>query len=274
MPATAARLGPEQVKQFEDRGYVVLERFLDEELTTSLKREVDGWLAAAKGDDDRYATPAKPTQRPLTIEPREHGLLVSHPPLMEMLEQLLGPGFAYHHLHTARHDAGCGGVGWHHDYEQMPQTNRALTMVHVFFYLNGLDGTIGDLVVVPGSHRLVMERNAFSIFHNAPLPGELVIDSLPPGSAVIVHSALQHSRRAKPGGEGRPRYFIDTSYCQAGGTWPAYWNFRTQFRRARELGLDRDGRYAHLFDESLFFEVPAAQERLKAVNSGSLVEKL
>ena len=47
------------------------------------------------------------------------------------------------------------------------------------------------------------------------LPGSLTFGSknpLPPGSAVIVHSALLHGRRAQPGGDpNKPRYFIDIS---------------------------------------------------------------
>ena len=34
------------------------------------------------------------------------------------------------------------------------------------------------------------------------------------GSAIIVHSALMHGRAQKSGGGGKPRYFIDSSYCQ------------------------------------------------------------
>jgi ectoine hydroxylase-related dioxygenase (phytanoyl-CoA dioxygenase family) len=276
MPATAtAPLTAAQLKQFEERGYLVLERFLGDDLVARLKAEVDQWVELARGADDRYAAPATtPKRNHLQLEQPEHGLLISHPPLMAMLEQLMGTGFGYHHLHTARHDAGCGGVGWHHDYEQLPQSNRAHVMVHVFYYLNGLDGTIGDLLTLPGTHKLVMERNAYGIFGSEKLPGELVIDALPPGSAVIVHSALQHARRAKPGGEGHPRYFIDCSYCQSGVTWPAAWNFRPQIARAKELGLDRGGRYAHLFDESQFFDVAVAHERFKQANRGSLATRL
>lgn len=275
MTATAtATLTPDQLAQFAQRGYVVLERFLTEPLVSTLKREVDE-VVAARGTDDRYApSPAAAQARRMPMEYPEHGRLISHPPLMDALEPLLGPGFHFHHLHTVRHDAGAGGVDWHHDYEQHPQTNRTLGMVHVFYYLNGLDGSIGDLVVLPGSQRLVMDRNAYGPLRNATLPGEVVIDSLPPGSAVIVHSAMQHARRAKPGGEGRPRYFIDTSYCQAGARWPGYHRFDAQCRRALELGLDRGGRYAHLFDEHAFFDVPSALERMKGFARGSLVEAL
>ena len=102
------------------------------------------------------------------------------------------------------------------DYEQLPQTDRDQLMVHVFYYLNGLDGTVGDLIALPRSQKAVMERGAFSaLWQDSELPGSLSFGAQiplpdPPGSAVIVHSALMHGRRAMPGGDpDKPRYFID-----------------------------------------------------------------
>ena len=89
------------------------------------------------------------------------------------------------------------------DYEQLPQTDRDQLMVHVFYYLNGLDGTMGDLMALPRSQNAVMERGAFSsLWQDFELPGSLSFGTqipLPPGSAVIVHSALMHGRRAMVG---------------------------------------------------------------------------
>jgi hypothetical protein len=44
--------------------------------------------------------------------------------------------------------------------------------------------------------------------------------------------------------------------------------------RARELGLDQGGRYAHLFDESHFFDTREAHEALERINRGSLIEQV
>ena len=60
------------------------------------------------------------------------------------------------------------------DYEQLPQTDRDQLMVHVFYYLNGLDGTVGDLIALPRSQKAVMERGAFSaLWQDSELPGSL-----------------------------------------------------------------------------------------------------
>ena len=89
-------------------------------------------------------------------------------------------------------------------------------MVHCFYYPNGLDGTIGDLMVLPRSHRTVMDRSAFNQLcelgaclswrlilcaaqsiacagGQEKLPGSLLFGSenpLPRGSVVIAHSAV------------------------------------------------------------------------------------
>ena len=71
-------------------------------------------------------------------------------------------------------------------------------MVHVFMYHSGLNGEVGDLLVLPGSHKKIMNGDAFRQFGCADLPESRTINDLAPASVVIVHSALQHARRAKP----------------------------------------------------------------------------
>ena len=134
-------------------------------------------------------------------------------------------------------------------------------MVHCFYYPNGLNGEIGDLILLPRSHTAVMHRNAFSDkFYSEDLPGSLTVSDLPLGSAVVVHSALMHGRRGKPGGSGYCRYFTDVSYCQAGEKmWPSYgfpfpklW-LREQIReRALKAGYGRGGQYDFIFDTQIF----------------------
>jgi hypothetical protein len=257
-----AALAPTWQADFARLGYVVLPNLLDAAAIAELKPEVDAIMAS------QHALRA--------IECQAHGMLLSHPTIMAAVERLLGPGFAFHHLHSARHDAGTPGVDWHHDYEQHPQSNREHGMVHVFYYLNGLDGTVGDLLVRPGSHKWILDRRALSDCGTADLPGSIVIDRLSPGSAVIVHSACLHARRAKPGGEGRARYFIDASYCQAGIRWPSYSaaDWRDLLALALQRGYDRGGRHAHLFDAAHFFDAREAWERLDRLNHGSLIEQL
>ena len=72
-------------------------------------------------------------------------------------------------------------------------------MVHVFYYFNGLNGTVGDLMCVPGSQKAYI-RGIPPSFNNpqdhaqwgdaggpADLPQQQVFDDLPKGTAIIVH---------------------------------------------------------------------------------------
>ena len=186
----------------------------------------------------------------------------------------MGPRFAMHHIHSARHDPGNGGVHWHQDYEQYPQTNRSHIMVHVFYYLNGLNGEIGDLLILPGSQNTVIANGGLQLFGTEDLPGSRCVDDLPPGSAIIVHSAVWHARRPKPGGEQRPRYFIDVSYCQHGVLWPAYGRVQEINETALAAGLGRDGRYDFVYDSTQFFDRRPIREAFEKANEGSLAPRL
>ena len=235
-------LSDAEQQQFRDQGYVVFPGFFDDVETQALKDGIDA-LEEARRSGERLA--------PYEIPPL--GRLLAHPKAMGMVEDVLGPGFGFHHLHAVRQGAGAPAANWHQDYEQVPQTNRSHDMVHVFYYLNGLNGEVGDLLFVPGTHKTVIERGALSFLGTQDIPGTVVVNDLPQGSAVMVHSALWHARRPRPGGENSPRYFSDASYCQAGIRWPGYPHYPAMLARIKVLRLDGGGRYAHLFDESHFF---------------------
>jgi hypothetical protein len=246
-----------QLDQFANLGYLVMPGLLPDELVSRLRPEVDWWVdsgmrarsIAASIDPDTHGIP--PT---VEVEMEAHGDLVSHPSLMVLLSQLMGADFVFHHLHTDRHGPETPGKPWHHDYERGPQTDGRYLMIHVLSYLDGLDEYTASLVVLPGSHSEVAHKIARAHAGTGELPGEVVIGPLPPGSVIVLHSALFHARRPKPGRPGRPRYFTDASYCQAGTLWPPvkpYW--RHILERARRLGLDR-GRWPELFAERHFVE--------------------
>ncbi|MEQ7128075.1 phytanoyl-CoA dioxygenase family protein [Actinopolymorpha sp. B11F2] len=245
------------LEAFQDQGYVVFPGFLD-------KAEIDTLKAAV----DRHVS-AQPRRH--AYEDEHIGALIWHPRVSEMVDELMGGRYVFHHIHAARHDAGMEGVSWHQDYEQYPQTNRSHLMVHVFFYLNGLNGTIGDLLFVPGSHRFATDSHALTFLGDSDLPGMVTVDDVPPGSVLIVHSGMWHARRAKPGGEDSPRWFVDASYCQSGVRWPSY--------RASGMLADLRGRHVAaggtrpwLFDESQFFDAARARELSGSLEGSVLLD--
>ena len=198
-------------------------------------------------------------ERIMPVRLPHHANLVTHPDLMGIADAVMGErAYGFHHLHTARHNAGMKAFPWHHDYEQSPQGERVHTMMHFFIYLTGLNGTIGDLLLLPGSHREVLDRYALSKLGTRDLSGMLVVDDLPAGSVVAIHSALLHARRAMPGGESNPRYFADSSYCQSAGRWPAYkerGDWRAIVALLRTHHAARGGQRQELFGEDCFYDL-------------------
>lgn len=248
-------LTADECSAFHRDGYVVRPGFFATEVMQPVITELDAWEAAGRPD-------------PFTLP--GHGALISHPPLMELVGQLCGPRFLFHHLNTYRHETGAPGVPWHNDYEQVPQTNRSHLNLIALIYPAGLHGAVGDLVVLPGSQQLACPWQGLSFLGTAPLPGEVVIDDLPSGSLVLAHTGLHHCRRERSG--TGPRYFTDASYVQHGIRWPAscQYDWRKMYAECRRLGHDRDGRYAHLFDETQFFDWQEATQRLAGLDQGSL----
>ncbi|MFC9948532.1 phytanoyl-CoA dioxygenase family protein [Streptomyces pratensis] len=247
------------VAKFFVDGYLVLPGFLPAALVTRLSPEVDHWVDTGLRQRSIDACRGlKEFGPPSVVELHmpAHGELAVHPPLLNLLGELLGPSFAFHHLHSDRRPAGGSGKSWHHDYEQRPQRDRTHPMVHALHYIGGLRPEMGGLALLPGSHMEVAEKNVRAALGTAVLPGEVLLDELPPRSTVILHSALFHTRRAAPGrvdGAGF-RYMIDASYCRTGPgiQWPPvkpYW--RQVLAVARERGL-ADGKWPELFEERHF----------------------
>jgi len=192
------------------------------------------------------------------------------PPVLDLPENPSRSRYVLHHINAARHDAGTPGLPWHHDYDQYPQTNRSHLMVHVLIYLNGLNGSIGDLTLAPGTQWSVASKRALWQMGWQPLPGSVVIDSLPPGSAVFMQSAMFHARIPKPGGAAEPRYFLDISYCQQGIQWPH--GYRDSHRVLRERHLAEGGDRAWMFDEGCFFDSVQAHHTTERARGSLLAQ--
>ena len=259
-------LASEEIESFHCEGYLVCPGHLTPEHSQQVMDDIDRLKELRTGGyRDRNS---EENGSALIVTLPHLGGLTSHPFTIEKVRALMGDSkFALHHQHAERHDEGTPGSNWHHDYEQFPQLNRDLLMIHCFHYPNGLNGEVGDLLVLPKSHKSVMQKNAFSAtFYAEDLPGSKTFDNLPPGSVVIVHSALMHARRAKSGNS--PRYFTDISYCQAGPKkWPAYgfplpkmWLHKKMYDGALKAGHGRGGEYDFLYDTSLFYDLETAND--------------
>jgi hypothetical protein len=131
-------------------------------------------------------------------------------------------------------------------------------LVLAFWYPSGLSGTIGDLLLLPGSHVIdgFHRLSLAPLFGTAALPGTVTIDAAPAGSVVLIHGGLLHARRAQPGGGGdSARYFVDVAYCSTadGERWPAYRYWRPDHADSSDgsYGVDVMGRVSTVAVESL-----------------------
>ena len=257
------RLTDLEKEQFRKLGYVVRPGMIDAARASAVAAEIDRYVEAEPRFDGRN----------ISLYDQLCGLVVD-PETLAITQDVMGEaGFSFHHCHAARHDPGLPGVPWHHDYEQIPQTNRSHIQLHVLHYLDGLNGTVGDLLLLPRSHRSVMRRDALSFLGVEDIPGTVVLNDLPPGSVVFAHSALVHARRAQPGGGDRKRYFIDIAFMQHGVQWPSYgregWRDTLAAMDRKHHQPDRP----RLFDADAFFDIADGVSRIQGAQ-GSLAMRL
>lgn len=246
-------------KEFEEFGFLVLPELLPDAMCERLTQEADHWVDdGLRARSIASSVSPRPGERPplMELELPAHGELLVHEGLLHVVAVLMDAPFVFHHLHSDRHEPGIPGKAWHHDYEPNDQGDEDLLMVHALHYPGGLNGTVGGLAVLPGSHREGVSKPKAGLAHlgTAELPGEVVLDTLPPGTTVLIHSALLHARRPTTTHTATPRYFIDASYCQVGARWrpvKPYWRHMLATARAARLGGDQ---WPELFAERHFTE--------------------
>ena len=152
------------VEQYRETGYLVVPDVLDAALLTRVRGALDRLVADASSvsahtdvyDLEPSHTPEVPKVRRIKL-PHTHTPvfweLAQHPPLVAILEKLLGPsGVRLHgskiNLKEPHHGSP---VEWHQDWAFYPHTNDDLLAVGVL--LDDATEQNGPLMVLPGSHR-------------------------------------------------------------------------------------------------------------------------
>ena len=250
-------------EQFRKLGYVIRPGMLNAERVSAVSAEIDRYVQVEPPFDGRH----------IAAYDQLCSLVTDRETLAITDDIMRGDSFSFHHCHAARHDPGLAGVPWHHDYEQIPQTNRSHVQLHVLHYLDGLNGTVGDLLLLPRSHRSIMRRDALSFLGVEEIPGTVVVNDLPPGSVVFAHSAVVHARRAQPGGGDRKRYFIDIAFVQHGIQWPSYGREGWRDTMAQMDSKHHQPDRPRLFDADAFFDIAEAVSRVQG-SAGSIAMRL
>ncbi|HEY8255721.1 MAG TPA: phytanoyl-CoA dioxygenase family protein [Rhizomicrobium sp.] len=152
------------VEQYRQTGYLIVPDVLDAALLARVSGALDRLVADASSvsahtdiyDLEPSHTPETPKVRRIKL-PHTHTPifweLAQHPPLVAILDKLLGPsGVRLHgskiNLKEAHHGSP---VEWHQDWAFYPHTNDDLLAVGVMLDDAFLEN--GPLLVVPGSHK-------------------------------------------------------------------------------------------------------------------------
>lgn len=217
-------LSSNDVTFYERNGYLLLERFID-----------DDWLARLRAATERFVAESRtmvqssarvllePSHRPDCPRLRRIPNPVCHDadfeafgirgPLLDIAEDLLGPDIRFHHskLNFKWLDGG-EAVEWHQDIQFWPHTNYSPLTIGV--YLQDVTDEMGPMGVVPGSHQgeifhLVNEQGAWNGAINSTDLRRVALDRVvwltgPAGSVTVhncrtVHGSMpNHSPSMRP----------------------------------------------------------------------------
>src|SRR6185437_16323891 len=160
----ARMISQRDVEQYRETGYLVVPDVLDAALLARVSGALDRLVADASSvsahtdvyDLEPSHTPETPKVRRIKL-PHTHTPvfweLAQHPPLVAILEKLLGPsGVRLHgskiNLKEPHHGSP---VEWHQDWAFYPHTNDDLLAVGVM--LDDMELENGPLMVLPGTHK-------------------------------------------------------------------------------------------------------------------------
>jgi ectoine hydroxylase-related dioxygenase (phytanoyl-CoA dioxygenase family) len=170
-----------------DLGFGIVRGLLERDEAAELHRLVGDVTARIVRTGQASAGRASANERALLREPRLLEVL-TRAPLLDTVREAIGEDFqllAYDSLDTA---AGNGSAReWHADFrERVPAT----LCVNCGIYLQDMTPEVGQLHVVPGSHR--WSRGPKADEEGRPLEGEFALD-LDAGDCVVFDAQLWHT---------------------------------------------------------------------------------
>ena len=220
------------VEQFREQGFCCIESLYAPADVAALARKTDEVMARAGGiagetavfDLEESHTPADPRvrriKRPHAVDPLFWNY-ACHQPLVAILEALVGPSIRLHHskinLKSARYGAP---LEWHQDWAFIPHSNQDMAIASVMIDAVDLDN--GPLMVIPGSHRRLLDHHADGWFVGAIDPDTIDTASAvpivgPPGTVTLHHPLLVHGSALNRSSRDRRLLFYEYAAADA---WP------------------------------------------------------
>ncbi|VFR22205.1 Ectoine hydroxylase [plant metagenome] len=210
------QLTPQQLEEFEERGYLFFPGLFSREEIKTLTDEVPRLYAQHRPENIREKhSGAVRTNFAAHMYSDPFARLARHPRMIKPVEQLFGEELYMHQFKINGKNAFDGDVWqWHQDYgtwfnDDLMPTPRAM---NVAIFLDDVDTTNGPLMFIPGSHKLgVLDAGHDTTTTSYPLwtinnenirvlvekaggrNGGIVTPTGPAGSMMLFHSCLVHA---------------------------------------------------------------------------------
>lgn len=208
----AAMSRAEQIRHLEVEGYLVLPSIIPEAIIASIKQE----LADVEMGHTSYSTQqTRATSQPQWSS-RAVAELIGFPPMVEFLNDLMGPDIVFTRGFFQRTLSGCPGISMHtdgqpHGSDLFGYEGSCPRLLRVLYYLDELTPDRAPFRLIPRSH-LSYHAEASPYVRYKSHPEEITL-VVPAGSAVLVPSMLLHG--SHPNRDPRPRELLQFGYRPA-----------------------------------------------------------
>lgn len=231
--AKAIMLTAKQVRQYHDHGYLAVPDVLSGDEVAELRRVTEELVEASRGvaahtdlyDLEADHSSAEPRVRRLknpNLHHQTYDRTLRHPAIVDIVDQLVGPGVRYRSTKLNMKSAGYGSpVEWHQDWAFYPHTNDDILAVGVA--IDAMSEDNGGMMVVPGSHRgPLYDHHQDGYFVGAVTdhdvdPAETVLLEVPAGGITLHHVRALHG--SAPNRSPHPRRLLLLELC-AIDAWP------------------------------------------------------
>ncbi len=238
------RLSSEQVQQFRQTGYLLIDRFLPAEtieryrrayMETVARLEADNALRNGAAPDDSEAHEKVYQLRTAHLLHTAFDEHIRNPAFLDVVESLIGADIQLVHYQGLYKPAHSGGsVGWHQDDFYWPSTDTTEGSVSLWVPLDDATVENGCMWYVPGSHDRILpheklwdpqQRKGF-YYAIGTLPAGLAERAIPAevkaGGIAIHMGTIVHGSR--PNHSARPRralasHFINPRLREPGGVF-------------------------------------------------------
>ena len=225
----------DQVKSFKEKGYLVVENLLPENILKDLQKVTDDFVEQSSSINENDAifdlsdshTSENPVVRRLKDPHLNHTVysdIIKNNLITDVVSKLIGNNIRLEHTKLNFKSAKGGeAIEWHQDWAFYPHTNDDIVEVGIF--LDDCGNENGPLLFVPGSHKGPIDdhhHNGYFIGAVDPSNSHYNLETAEPivakaGSISVHHVRCLHGSRKNNSEKSRRVLFA--GYCAA-DAWP------------------------------------------------------